>query len=92
VRHAFGAELRRWRLARGLSQRALAERVIYSAEIVSKVERAERWPSWDFAQRCDAALQAGGVLATLWPAVQAVQMASDRRRQQHPAGRLPLAG
>ncbi|MBN1172927.1 MAG: helix-turn-helix transcriptional regulator [Micromonosporaceae bacterium] len=92
VRHAFGAELRRWRLACGLTQQALADRVLYSAEIVSKVERAERWPSWKFAHRCDAALGAGGALITQWPAVRAAQQASDRRRQQPPASGLPLAG
>lgn len=68
--HRFGAELGRWRLARQLTQRALAARVWNSQEILAKVEKGERWPSWDLATRCDAALSAGGQLAALWPDVE----------------------
>jgi transcriptional regulator with XRE-family HTH domain len=78
--HRFGAELRRWRLARQLTQRALAQRVWHSQEIVAKVEKGERWPSWDLATRCEAALSAGGQLAALWPDVERERLACDRRR------------
>jgi transcriptional regulator with XRE-family HTH domain len=80
--HRFGAELRRWRLARRLTQRALAQRVWHSQEIVAKVEKGERWPSWDLATRCDSALSTGGQLTALWPAVERERLARDRRRKK----------
>jgi Helix-turn-helix domain len=43
--HRFGAELRRWRIARGMTQRALAGLVWHSHGLVSKVEKGKRWPS-----------------------------------------------
>src|SRR6266702_1610384 len=57
-RHRFGAELRRWRELRGLSQRRVAELVLHSEETVGKVERAERWPTTGFTKRCDVPLGA----------------------------------
>jgi transcriptional regulator with XRE-family HTH domain len=78
--HRFGAELRRWRLARQLTQRALARRVWHSQEILAKVEKGERWPSWDLATRCDAALTTEGQLAALWPDVERERLTRDRRR------------
>jgi transcriptional regulator with XRE-family HTH domain len=78
--HRFGPELRRWRIARGMTQRALAGLVWHSHGLVSKVEKGERWPSWYLATRCDQALGTGGVLAGLWPAVEQERVASDRRR------------
>lgn len=85
VRERFGAELRRWRLARGLTQRGLAGLIWHSQELVAKVEKAERWPSWYLATRCDVALRTGGLLARLWPAVEQQRLAGDRR------GTLPVA-
>ena len=41
-RDRFGAELRRWRTARGLTQRELAGLIWHSQEFVAKVEKAER--------------------------------------------------
>jgi transcriptional regulator with XRE-family HTH domain len=79
VRDRFGAELRRWRLARGLTQRGLAGLIWHSQELVAKVEKAERWPSWYLATRCDVALRTGGLLAGLWPAVERQRLAGDRR-------------
>src|SRR5216683_3417669 len=70
ARDHFGAELRRWRTARRLTQRALARLIWHSQEFVAKVEKGERWPSWDLATRCDVALRTGGVLAGLWPGVE----------------------
>jgi transcriptional regulator with XRE-family HTH domain len=84
-RHWFGAELRRWRQLRGLSQRGLAALVLHSEETVAKVERAERWPSQAFAVGCDDALRAEGALVGLWPAVEQLRLASDRRYRRHRA-------
>jgi transcriptional regulator with XRE-family HTH domain len=81
ARDRFGAELRRWRTQRSLTQRELAVLVWHSQELVSKVEKGQRWPSWDLASRCDTALGTGGVLARLWPAVERQRLASDRRRR-----------
>jgi len=62
----FGAELRRWRTAAGLSQEQLGQRVGYSGAQVGKVETGERAPSQDFAQRCDRALpNAGGLFVRI---------------------------
>lgn len=82
-RHRFGAELRRWRELRCLSQRRLAELVLHSEETVAKVERAERWPSRSLATGCDDALHTGGVLQRLWPAVEEQRVASDRRYRRN---------
>jgi transcriptional regulator with XRE-family HTH domain len=79
--HQFGAELRRWRTERGLTQHGLARMIWHSQEFVAKVEKGERWPTWYLATRCDAALATGGVLARLWPAVERQRLASDRRRR-----------
>jgi ribosome-binding protein aMBF1 (putative translation factor) len=76
----FGSELRRWRTERGYSQQALARRVWHSQELVAKIEKAERWPSSELAARCDRLLETGGVLATLWVAVEREHQASLQRR------------
>ncbi len=86
VRDRFGAELRRWRLARGLTQHALAGLIWHSQELLAKVEKAERWPTWHLATQCDVALRTGGLLARLWPAVERQRLAGDRRGLG-PAGR-----
>ncbi|MGC4888805.1 helix-turn-helix transcriptional regulator [Micromonospora sp. DT227] len=76
----FRAELRRWRTRRGLTQRALAERVRFSRETVAAVESGRRFGSPEFAVRCDEVLATGGRLAELWPQVAAEQLAADGRR------------
>jgi transcriptional regulator with XRE-family HTH domain len=88
ARDRFGAELRRWRTKRGLTQRQLAALVWHSQELVSKVEKGQRWATRDLAARCDAALRTDGVLAGLWPEVEQQRLASDRRRRPRasPAG------
>ena len=63
----FGAELRRRRLAAGLTLTGLAQRVHYSKAQLSKVERGLKRPSRELTRLCDAALDAGGALATLVP-------------------------
>ncbi|MCW3839940.1 helix-turn-helix domain-containing protein [Micromonospora yasonensis] len=58
----FAGELRRLRADAGLSQEALGERINYSASLVAAVEQCRRAPREEFTQRCDEALQAGGLL------------------------------
>jgi transcriptional regulator with XRE-family HTH domain len=62
----FGAELRRLRVAHGLSLQRLSGVVHYDASLLAKVERAERAVSGDLAAACDAALGANGALIHLW--------------------------
>lgn len=61
----FGAELRRRRLAAGLSQDQLGQAITYSAALVGRIEVGERMPSPDLARRCDDALATGGLFAHL---------------------------
>lgn len=61
----FIDELRRARVAAGLSQEQLADEINYSQSLVSKVESGERTPSRDFAARVDEALKTDGLLGRL---------------------------
>lgn len=63
----FGAELRRRRIAAGLSLAGLAGLVHYSRSHLSKVETGAKPPSVDLARRCDRALSCDGELAALVP-------------------------
>ena len=63
--NGFGEELRKRRLAAGLSLTALSDAVHYSKAQLSKVERGIKAPSRDLARLCDAALEAEGTLITL---------------------------
>lgn len=64
---AFGVELRRRRMAAGLTLHALARRVHYGAPHLSRVETGLRCPSPELARLCDVQLAAGGALAALVP-------------------------
>jgi hypothetical protein len=54
--------------------------VLYSQEAVAKVEKAQRWPPEDLAQRCDQVLKTGGALTRLWPEVERERLCQDGRR------------
>ncbi|TDB90724.1 helix-turn-helix transcriptional regulator [Actinomadura sp. 7K534] len=62
---AFGTELRRRRLAVGLSLSQLAARIHYTKGYLSKIETGRKLPSPDMARRCDTVLNAEGELAAL---------------------------
>ncbi|WP_431884110.1 helix-turn-helix domain-containing protein [Micromonospora gifhornensis] len=66
-RHFFGAELRRLREQANLSQARLGSLIRFSADLVRRVETAERFPSREFVEACDKALAAGGALTRLLP-------------------------
>ncbi|TDB83275.1 XRE family transcriptional regulator [Actinomadura sp. KC216] len=66
----FGEELRRLRMASGLSLAELARRAHYSKGYLSKIESGTRPVSPQVARRCDAALGADGALARLVPPAQ----------------------
>ncbi|GIG91256.1 helix-turn-helix transcriptional regulator [Plantactinospora endophytica] len=76
----FQRELRRWRTRKGLTQRALADRVRFSRETVAAVEAGRRYGSQELAVRCDDVLGTGGLLTALWPRVAVEQIAADGRR------------
>ena len=61
----FGEELRRRRIAAGLSLRDLAALVHYSRGYLSKVETRQAPAGIQLARLCDAALHAGGELVAL---------------------------
>jgi hypothetical protein len=61
----FGPELRRRRLAAGLSLTKLSELIHYSKSYLSKVETGLKPAGAPLARRCDAALGAGGELSAL---------------------------
>ncbi|MPY59200.1 helix-turn-helix transcriptional regulator [Streptomyces spongiae] len=63
----FGPELRRLRLAAGLTLTQLASFVHYSKGQLSKIETGRKRPTPEFARLCDVALDAGGALAALVP-------------------------
>ncbi|MGI5286181.1 helix-turn-helix domain-containing protein [Nonomuraea polychroma] len=61
----FGVELRRRRVAAGLSLKAFAVKVAYSKSHISRVETGEKSASEEFARHCDRVLAAGGALVKL---------------------------
>lgn len=61
----FGEELRKRRLAVGLSLTQLSQQVHYSKGQLSKVERGIMAPSPELVRLCDAAFSANGELASL---------------------------
>jgi transcriptional regulator with XRE-family HTH domain len=65
----LGAEIRKLRNARGLTQTALAAEIGFSAQHVSETELGEASASRPFIAACDDALGAGGRLLVLLPAV-----------------------
>ncbi|MGS2646660.1 Scr1 family TA system antitoxin-like transcriptional regulator [Streptosporangium sp. LJ11] len=62
----FGAELRKYRKRAKMTQDELAEVTQFSRSLLSFIERGERTPSRNLAQRCDEALGADGELVQLW--------------------------
>lgn len=59
-------ELRQRRMAAGLTQEALGERVHYSNTHVSAVETGTKPPKPDYLKAVDEALGTGGILRSLW--------------------------
>jgi transcriptional regulator with XRE-family HTH domain len=76
ARQLFGAEVRRLRRGRQMSQEQLAAVVMHSRTLVGAVELGERWPPRDLAVRCDEVLGGDGLLVRLWPLVEAERQAA----------------
>ncbi|MFE9658252.1 helix-turn-helix domain-containing protein [Micromonospora sp. NPDC006431] len=77
-RHFFGAELRRLRERANLSQARLGAMIRYSADLVRRVETADRFPSREFVEACDTALAAGGALTRLLPLLDKKQASAGK--------------
>ncbi len=92
----LGAEVRRLRCNHHLSQATLGRSVFVSADLIRKIEHAERFPKEDLIHRLDTALRANGTLVDFWrearptPTVQTAKsptshhrMAATRRLRSH---------
>ncbi|GAA2625851.1 helix-turn-helix transcriptional regulator [Streptomyces vastus] len=84
----FGPELRRLRLAAGLTLAQLASSVHYSKSQISKIETGHKRATTEFARLCDTALDAGGALAALVPP----GLADGRPTPQDQAGAIMRRG
>jgi transcriptional regulator with XRE-family HTH domain len=84
---AFGPELRRVRLAAGLSLATLSARVHYSKGYLSKVENGSKAAGRELAALCDAALGTEGRLAGTVGAVVREPAAPSGRESPGPTGR-----
>src|SRR5262245_18938430 len=62
----FGNMLRKFRESAGLTLDRLGERMGYTGSFIGQVERAERPPLREVAERADKALGTGKVLTWLW--------------------------
>jgi transcriptional regulator with XRE-family HTH domain len=60
-----GAQLRKCRVAAGISLGRLAREVTYSKSYLSRIENGNKPLSLDIAKRCDRALRTGGTLAAM---------------------------
>ncbi|MFJ6167272.1 helix-turn-helix domain-containing protein [Micromonospora orduensis] len=84
-RHFFGAELRRLRERVNLSQARLGAMICFSADLVRRIETADRFPSREFVEACDRALEAGGALTRLLPLLEESRN-SENMRATSPSG------
>ncbi|MEU0963693.1 helix-turn-helix transcriptional regulator [Micromonospora aurantiaca] len=84
-RHFFGAELRRLRERANLSQARLGAMIRFSADLVRRIETADRFPSREFVEACDRALEAGGALTRLLPLLEESRN-SENKRATSPSG------
>jgi len=90
----LGAEIRAHRQAQGLTLSALATLIGFSPQHISEVERAKAPVSTSFVAACDRALEAGGSLLDLMPAViceRAVRRHDRSAARRASAGRDGLA-
>jgi transcriptional regulator with XRE-family HTH domain len=80
----LGAEIRTYRLERGLTLQALGDLTGYTPQYISEVERAKTPPAQPFVAACDCALEAHGALLALLPAAMRER---DREREERAAAR-----
>ncbi|GAB3015249.1 helix-turn-helix transcriptional regulator [Streptomyces pseudoechinosporeus] len=61
----YGAELRRFREAAGLSQKQLGSAVFCTGSLIGQIETAHKVPTREFSERVDVALETGGAFSRL---------------------------
>ncbi|MFG2193673.1 Scr1 family TA system antitoxin-like transcriptional regulator [Streptomyces sp. NPDC048639] len=79
---AVGKQMKLLRERKGLTQKELGERLGYSEDLISSLERGRRTPQPDFIDAADEFLDAGGLLKT---AKDDVARARSKARVRHPA-------
>lgn len=62
----FGAELRAYREAAGLSRPQLSEELGYTAQWIGQIEQRKSTPSEEFAKDCDTFFTTNGAFHRLW--------------------------
>ena len=62
---AFASQLRAWRQQMGWTQVEAADKLGYSASLVSGIETMDKTPTADFAQHCDTIFQTPSTFATM---------------------------
>ncbi|KAK1181239.1 helix-turn-helix transcriptional regulator [Streptomyces sp. NBS 14/10] len=65
----FGSEVRLEREKAGMSQQDLGKVLYCSGALVGYIEAAKRYPTLEFAERCDEVFGTGGFFVRLWPLV-----------------------
>jgi hypothetical protein len=88
TRHFFGAELRYWRNRRGFSLAQLGRVVYASADMIGKVEKAQRWPSAALVDQFEAVLDTAGILRRLYALAEDEQRTSSVSAPLNGAGSL----
>lgn len=79
---AVGKQLKLLRERAGLTQKELGDRLGYSEELVSSIERGRRTPQPEFLTAADELLNAGGLLKAV---IEDVEKAKAKARVRHPA-------
>ncbi|WP_037910975.1 helix-turn-helix domain-containing protein [Actinacidiphila yeochonensis] len=79
---AIGKQVKLLRERAGLTQKELGDRLGYSEDLVSSLERGRRTPQREFLEAADDLLSAGGLLKTT---IEDVEKARAKARVRHPA-------
>jgi transcriptional regulator with XRE-family HTH domain len=79
---AVGKQLKLLRERAGLTQKELGDRLGYSEDLVSSVERGRRTPQAEFLVAADELLGAGGLLTAT---IEDIEKAKAKARVRHPA-------
>ncbi|WP_395484953.1 helix-turn-helix domain-containing protein [Streptomyces sp. KHY 26] len=79
---AVGKQVKLLRERAGLTQRELGDRLGYSEDLVSSLERGRRTPQREFLEAADELLGAGGLLRAT---IEDVERAKAKARVRHPA-------
>ncbi|MFK0119440.1 Scr1 family TA system antitoxin-like transcriptional regulator [Streptomyces sp. NPDC090994] len=79
---AIGKQVKLLRERAGLTQKELGDRLGYSEDLVSSIERGRRTPQPDFLKAADELLDAGGLLKAV---IEDIEKAKAKARVRHPA-------